>query len=56
MPMKKGTPPNCPYTTIDYISLLRAEVTVNRVVYVGQRGGVHLHIGWICGNEEFLVK
>jgi hypothetical protein len=36
--------------------LLRAEVTVNRVVYVGQRGGVHLHIGWICGNEEFLVK
>lgn len=36
--------------------LLCAEVTVNRVVYVGQRGGVYLHIGWICGNEEFLVK
>ena len=36
--------------------LLRTEVTVNRVAYAGQRGGVHLHIGWICGNEGFLLK
>jgi len=39
-----------------FASLLRAEITVNRVVSTGQRGGVHLHIGWICGNEEYLAK
>jgi hypothetical protein len=39
-----------------FSKLLRAEVAVNRVVYAGQRAGVHLHIGWICGNEEFLSK
>jgi hypothetical protein len=39
-----------------FAKLLRAEVAVNRVVYAGQRAGVHLHIGWICGNEEFLSK
>lgn len=36
--------------------LLRAEVAVNCVVYAGLRAGVHLHIGWICGNEEYLTK
>jgi len=35
--------------------LLRTEAAINRVVYAGQRGGVHLHIGWICGNEKFLA-
>ncbi len=39
-----------------FASLLRAEVAVNRVVSAGQRAGVHLHIGWICGNEKYLVK
>ena len=39
-----------------FAKLLRAEVAVNQVVYAGQRAGVHLHIGWICGNEEFLSK
>lgn len=39
-----------------FASLLRAEVAVNRVVSAGQRAGVHLHIGWICGNEEYLTK
>ena len=34
--------------------LLNAEITVNRVVYAGKRAGVHLHIGWIYGNEEYL--
>ena len=33
-----------------------AEIAINRVVYAGKRGGVHLHIGWICGNEKYLNK
>lgn len=36
--------------------LLRAEVSLNRIVYAGKRAGVHLHIGWVCGNEEYLVR
>lgn len=39
-----------------FAQLLRAEVTINKVVYAGQRAGVHLHIGWICGKEEYLSK
>ena len=39
-----------------FAQLLRAEVQINQVVYAGQRAGVHLHIGWICGNEEYLSK
>ena len=39
-----------------FASLLGAEVAVNRVVSVGQRGGVHLHLGWVCGNEQYLSK
>ena len=39
-----------------FARLLRAEVAINQVVYAGQRAGVHLHIGWICGNEEYLSK
>ncbi len=35
--------------------LLRAEVAINRVVYAGERAGVHLHIGWICGDEKYLT-
>jgi len=38
----------------EFALLLRAEVAVNRVVYAGERGCVHLHIGWICGNEKYL--
>ena len=39
-----------------FAQLLRAEVRINQVVSAGQRAGVHLHIGWICGNEEYLSK
>lgn len=38
-----------------FAMLLRAEVAVNRVVYAGERAGVHLHIGWICGDEKYLT-
>lgn len=39
-----------------FAQLLRAEVKINQVVYAGKRAGVHLHIGWICGNEDYLSK
>lgn len=39
-----------------FASLLHAESAINQVAYAGKRGGVHLHIGWICGNEEYLAK
>jgi len=39
-----------------FASVFRAKVAVNRVVSVGQRGGVHLHLGWVCGNEHYLSR
>ena len=39
-----------------FASLLGAKVAVNRVVSVGQRGGVHLHLGWVCGNKKYLSQ
>lgn len=36
--------------------LLGVEVTVNRVVRVGRPGGVQLHVGWVCGNAEYLNR
>ena len=39
----------------EFALLLRAEVAINRVVYTGERAGVHLHIGWICGDEKYLT-
>lgn len=39
-----------------FAKLLRAESAINTVVSAGTRGGVHLHIGWVCGNEEYLSK
>ena len=40
----------------EFAKLLRAEVVVDKVVSAGNRGGVHLHIGWVCGNEKYLSK
>jgi hypothetical protein len=40
----------------EFALLLRSEIAINHVVYAGKRGGVHLHIGWICGKEEYLNK
>jgi len=39
-----------------FAKLLRADVATNKVVSAGNRGGVHLHVGWVCGNEEYLSK
>jgi hypothetical protein len=39
-----------------FASLLRVESAVNKIVSAGIRGGVHLHIGWVCGNEKYLLK
>jgi hypothetical protein len=39
-----------------FASLLRVESAVNKTVSAGIRGGVHLHIGWVCGNEKYLLK
>jgi len=39
-----------------FASVFRATVAVNRVVSVGQRGGVHLHLGWVCGNGQYLSR
>ena len=39
-----------------FAALLGVEVAVNRVVSVGQRGGVHLHLGWVCGDAKYLSK
>ena len=40
----------------EFAKLLRAEATINKVVSAGNRGGIHLHIGWVCGNEKYLSK
>ena len=39
-----------------FAALLGAKVEINRITSVGQRGGVHLHLGWVCGNEKYLSK
>lgn len=36
--------------------LLGVEVAMNRVVPIGPRGGVHLHIGWVCGDARYLSR
>ena len=40
----------------EFSSLLRVERSINRVRSAGNRGGFHLHIGWVCGNEKYLSK
>lgn len=39
-----------------FAALLGVKVAVNRVVSVGQRGGVELHLGWVCGDAKYLSK
>jgi len=39
-----------------FASLLGAESYTNHIVSAGMRGGVHLHLGWVCGNEKYLTK
>jgi len=39
-----------------FASLLGTEVEVDRIVAVGQKGGVQLYLGWVCGNEKYLKK
>ena len=43
----------------DYVAfarLLGVEVEVDRLVTVGQRGGVELHLCWVCGDEQYLDR
>lgn len=39
-----------------FAGLLGVGVEVGRVVAVGQRGGVQLHVGWVRGNPIYLSK
>jgi hypothetical protein len=39
-----------------FAALFGIRVEVNRLTSVGQRGGVHLHLGWVCGCEKYLSK
>jgi len=39
-----------------FATLLGVNVAVNRVVSVGRRGGVELHLGWVCGDAKYLSK
>lgn len=39
-----------------FAALFNAEVAVGRLVSVGQNDGVQLHLGWVCGNAEYLGK
>lgn len=39
-----------------FAALLGTQVQVNSVTSVSQRGGVHLHLGWVCGNAQYLER
>lgn len=39
-----------------FASLFDAKVSVGNVTPVGLRGGVHLHLGWVCGDQSYLRK
>ena len=39
-----------------FAQALDGEAAVNQVVSVGNRGGVDLHLAWVCGNAEYLTK
>ena len=39
-----------------FARLFEAEPAVDRVVTVGARGGVSLHLGWVCGDARFLAS
>lgn len=39
-----------------FAGLLGAQVAVDRVVSVGERDGIQLHLGWVCGDAIYLSK
>jgi hypothetical protein len=39
-----------------FAALLGRTVLVNEVVNVGPRGGVDLHLAWVCGDSHYLTK
>lgn len=39
-----------------FAALLGAKAEANHITSVGQRGGVQLHLGWVCGDEKYLKK
>ena len=39
-----------------FAMLFGAEVEVNRLISVGDRNGVSLHLCWVCGNSKYLSK
>jgi hypothetical protein len=39
-----------------FASLLGVNAEPNRLLSVGQRGGVDLFIGWVCGNQDYLSR
>jgi hypothetical protein len=39
-----------------FASLLGAKAEPNRLHSVGSRSGVNLHIGWVCGNQDYLSR
>lgn len=39
-----------------FAALLGAQVEVNRITSIGERDGVHLHLAWVCGDDEYLKK
>lgn len=43
----------------DYAAFARhlgVEVEINRLVTIGERGGVELHLCWVCGDDAFLKR
>ena len=39
-----------------FAALLGGRAEVNRITSIGERDGVYLHLGWVCGDEEYLKK
>ena len=39
-----------------FARLLGVEVEVNRLVAIGERGGVELHLCWVCGDDACLKR
>lgn len=39
-----------------FAGLLGAQVAVDRIVSVGERDGIQLHLGWVCGDAKYLSR
>jgi len=39
-----------------FVGLYGKEVVPDSIVYVGERSGKHLYLGWVTGEEEFLNR